>query len=817
MKNIDTTLVDKLKHAVELKFGRKILYAKDATLLAIDIDTIVNKQVSQSTIKRMWGLVKCKFQPSKYTLNALSEYLGFVNWDDYKGISQKLASPENDYQTWESVKKKADSITEYSFQSIKNRMGIPYVNTIVRDFARQKFEQFLASNHTATALVAPAGYGKSTIIAQMVEDFFIRKNARFPNDIVWLIDCGIIDVLMSKDFDIENYIIQLMGYDVHVSPRRFFQRHSEMRKGKMILIIDGLNEITSQNERLNLIIDKLIKIIASNDKTEWFKIIITCRTNTWYDFVERISECPNIQNKWFDVNLTGDFHQLSNLNLLTENEIDEIFRRNSFPSTYENIQLTNNDVIDIINIPYFLQTYMSLSKDDIFVSDIDLFNKFVVKNILHAKYRIEKFNIINAILKASNYGQRKSVVNKSKVYELIKANESAYNELLSYGILYEYEIDKGFQPIDTYIKFSNDTLYEFFLTNLWLKENTLDIKLFERVVEFYLENHTLKIHIVKWFIKYAFRETKIELLKNIFNILDVLVKTNINCTHPNECCQEIINQIGYELRRYRQLRDILIPYYASIPKGQVYYFQRFIDIDFLVLSFADRLDFLLQYDESAQTQIFAHSLKFWKAFLSENHSELRMEYNILKSLPNCEGLSLYYQGYMYSCSLLYQYYEEKEINISLLNKYHNIENEYALATPDKKMQFTQFQVSVIDTLFFCQKYDFIIEIYEKIKQDSIVYQHLEHSIFFKIIKLIYALSLLKTGQQAKAFEIYNNTKIEMFPINMKHFGMIKYYLIKAEFLHFQYNIAETRIALEKVINWSKMLGFKYFENWAVNK
>lgn len=76
-----------LKEDVELKFGRKITTysAFDSLFLAIKSDT--GKEISVSTLKRIWGYVKTQHEPRHEILSILSQYLGYKDWNDYMSSS----------------------------------------------------------------------------------------------------------------------------------------------------------------------------------------------------------------------------------------------------------------------------------------------------------------------------------------------------------------------------------------------------------------------------------------------------------------------------------------------------------------------------------------------------------------------------------------------------------------------------------------------------------------------------------------------------------------------------------------------------------
>lgn len=85
MKNITN-----LKEDIELKFGRKITTPSVFDSLCLDIKKDTGKEVSQSSLKRLWGYVKYPHQPRLEILSILSQYIGYKDWKDYISSNNDL-------------------------------------------------------------------------------------------------------------------------------------------------------------------------------------------------------------------------------------------------------------------------------------------------------------------------------------------------------------------------------------------------------------------------------------------------------------------------------------------------------------------------------------------------------------------------------------------------------------------------------------------------------------------------------------------------------------------------------------------------------
>jgi hypothetical protein len=70
-----------IKDKIHEKFGQSVRYPKDCNALADHISSLCKTKISGSTLKRLYGFVKGTQEPRLYTLDIISEYLGFKGWE----------------------------------------------------------------------------------------------------------------------------------------------------------------------------------------------------------------------------------------------------------------------------------------------------------------------------------------------------------------------------------------------------------------------------------------------------------------------------------------------------------------------------------------------------------------------------------------------------------------------------------------------------------------------------------------------------------------------------------------------------------------
>lgn len=75
--------IERLKASVEHFVGREIRRARDFKFLAGQIECCTRVQISQSTLKRLWGYVSCNSTTSSYVLDTLARMVGYANLQDF--------------------------------------------------------------------------------------------------------------------------------------------------------------------------------------------------------------------------------------------------------------------------------------------------------------------------------------------------------------------------------------------------------------------------------------------------------------------------------------------------------------------------------------------------------------------------------------------------------------------------------------------------------------------------------------------------------------------------------------------------------------
>ncbi len=806
-ENIRQILKDELlcAHKQEIK------YAKDCQILSLSIRQKTKRQISVTTLKRLFGIVPSRYNPSKYTLDSLAIYLDYLDWDDLKNSKGRINPEFLELDHWSLLKNRIQTLTDRSLSSLKTKLGDQFLDFPLREFAVNKFEAFLNSPQSATAFIAPEGYGKTSIVTQLVELFFTGPYARYPNDIVCLVDGSILVNLIDLDLEVVR-VKNIVDFQQRKSFSVYFRKHPEQVKGRFVLIIESLYQVYHQEYRLNQFVENLMDILSAYEDVSWFKLLITCRPDAWKSISNLIQKDPVLKSKWFDVQIGASGTDSINVPLLSEEELMCFLNKRHSVEWIEQFRFHYPDVAEVYNKPYMLQLFSANPNPQGSHTDLDILDFFVSSKILIEPYLEEKSVLISSFFKLSNYVKQGSTVNKADLPA--GANfDIAYKDLVFNNVFYEFNIRGSYLSVKTHVKFSNDILQDFFLANKWIEENGFDFALLRKVSEFYESNPMSRTNLLKCLIKMAFKENRIDILRDIFTLFE---SAEPGSEPPDESLvnQEIINTIGIELRKNEEAREFLIPLYAQSKLGQLLYFESFFDMDSLVLHSGDSINFYLENKHSDEARIYGHFLKFMQYFLSGERPACKNEYVFFQKFKLPEQIDPALAAYYYGAQLIYQCAYEAKADQNMLKEVFLTSGLYFKRGTQSEKGIPIFEYILIYALNYGSCFKEIIKLsnltIRKYRLDSTNLSW-RHQLFL----LIFARALLNSGEVEKALTLYRKVKLQNIPVNYKYYVRLRSSLIRVEFLVFENKIEKAQELIEEMKTISRMIRHKYFYDLAL--
>ncbi|GAA4314886.1 hypothetical protein [Compostibacter hankyongensis] len=509
--------VDLLKKYVRSKAGVSALSPGDCRRIVLDVQKTTGKQVSETTLKRFFGFASRKYNFSRFTVNALCEYVGFNGWDAFiqalEGMSQEEITIQSTH--WRNLRHKASVISDITLKTIRHRCGIPFELTIPRQFAETDFAHFIQSPYRLTAFIAPPGAGKSVLLAHLTEKFFNDPSSPYHNSIVWFVNAGIISSLGNYGFQLDDWFNEQMGLVGEVSFREYFQKHPEEVNGKVFLILDGFDEYIFNNGQLGKLFSNITDLICYNDNLSWMKLVIAVRSTTWMMLEEQLNSSEYLKRSWYPgLYFRKETH--SNIPPLSNDEVGALLTQiEGRPVTVDRLPAR---LLSQLRSTFYMQLYYQLrekEKDFGYTrrhTAYELVSEFVLKKIYLTKRSTEKLVLINRFIRLSGEGQ----VEKNQLLQEIIRYPEAYEELISNGIWMEENRSDTMRHREV-IRFVYDNLFEYFVAQDLIQRHQQQFSrsLFREVEREYGRS-PLKLVLLQWIVRHAARSGEFAAIGELF-------------------------------------------------------------------------------------------------------------------------------------------------------------------------------------------------------------------------------------------------------------------------------------------------------------
>jgi len=79
-----TPEIEELKSFIEQEYGKMLCTTTDFEEFSIHLKTKIGKNISASTLKRLYGYVNDDHKPRVNTLDALAQYIGYSKFEDFR-------------------------------------------------------------------------------------------------------------------------------------------------------------------------------------------------------------------------------------------------------------------------------------------------------------------------------------------------------------------------------------------------------------------------------------------------------------------------------------------------------------------------------------------------------------------------------------------------------------------------------------------------------------------------------------------------------------------------------------------------------------
>jgi hypothetical protein len=449
--------------------------------------------------------------------------------------------------------------------------------------------------------------------------------------------------LIAKGFDLTHWLASQMGLDPGDNFKEYFALHPLERKGKMVLVIDSIDQITDRANKFNELMESLLTLIALNDETPWFKIILSMRCATWSKLQLLGSNSPLIKSQWYHVGFHTHAKTFINVPLLSYQERTDILlniiKQSKILSKIENVrkQIVSHDLYEYISMPIYFESYIKklASSEANITTPVELLIDLHKTYIANGKYAEEKQRIIDNFLNFIEYDLESMHVRKKDLVETIESRfaEKAYEELVSIGIISEENHYNKFGTQTTYVTVEYPFFFSYLIAVKVLvyleKPSILNYKYFLWVNI----DQSLKKMGFRWLIFFAFYLKDYELIFKLKYIIKELEEKNEEYSiRDNPFINDMINTIGICLRLDSEARNFLMERFASDTLWQQYYFESFLDHDHITSYYGEAVSIYSLYKRDTKGIIYSHVIQLLRFTLTLNFERARIHLEILDSI-----------------------------------------------------------------------------------------------------------------------------------------------------------------------------------------
>lgn len=616
-----------LQKEVSRKFGVDAIAPSDCKRLATSISEVTHKLVSETTLKRVFGFATAQHSFSNYTLSTLAQYCNYKDWEDFQTrhyLETNTADQEESANKWGELKSKAVTISHYTITTIKNRAGMPFQNTIPRGYCFAQMERFLEGDYAATAFIAPSGWGKSTTLVHLAEYFWFSKEAKYKQDICWFINAHAVGNLLMRGFALHTWLDHQLNLGNGENFREYFADHFDKAGGRMILIVDGFDEVVVSADKLKLLYTKLEEFVYSNDKYPWIKVILSIRSTSWADMFQHSLQTPIFRRYWY---LGNEMDEETNTNMppLTEQEVKSVLYNHQLTPIM--VRTFSDQLLQILRLPYYLQLFcqQNTGRDYPFPNEhlslLEMVSKLVQTKIFNTPTNSFKIRVIERLLQFTSLSNTEQIhTNKSLLLDEHGDLYVSYKELLTDNILIE-EVHYQELAFRVDVRFTHPLLLEYFTAMHYIQQigTAALCDVLQQIVK--QQTAATRVGVLRWILRYAINNEQSEIIHKMLGM------PQLSNTERAYLLEYLIVHYQHENTRGVSLKNVFpAGYFRKNP------LHRYLNDNFLHQNKKKLLNALLELADTAEDKLKVHSLQFITSLMQLDAEQCEQELNYIKKV-----------------------------------------------------------------------------------------------------------------------------------------------------------------------------------------
>lgn len=496
-----------------------------------------------------------------------------------------------------------EQITRFTLTSIERRSLGGFRRTIPRVELERKLDAFLASETPIFPLIAPGGFGKSIALAHWVRTIKRTHYCLF---------CGagmFLTMLEEGGMTRDQPRLKLddpgnIFHGIRTLPTR--------EQPSLVVVIDALDEISNDPKRMLRLVDYLFE--ASGACHGEAKFVFSIKEATWRTYLQERFESATAAAYAEQV---GPLPETGYTNIapLSNSEIRKIIANDNGtgdqPFIFECISW---DIRELLRIPIQLylvsrlfETIPSLEH----LSRTDVIREYLSEFLFRSNYAGEKENIVWKILGMMEEKGEYLRVNKKelKMQSLVNrkreaANYQAYHELLHDGILIEEREENANGIFVTRTGFRHQNFFVYLYALYLIREaGALSFSLISGIAK-QKENEAWINDLIATLYQVAYDAENLEALKDF-------------CTLPRRILSSLSVRltVGASFRKDTATREELVALYAASEAGRRYFFESYVDTNFLFNNYVMRTREYQQHNKGKEAVLFTNAIFYLAAFM----------------------------------------------------------------------------------------------------------------------------------------------------------------------------------------------------------
>jgi DNA-binding SARP family transcriptional activator len=710
---------------------------------------------------------------------------------------------------WQRLRQQAAELSRRTLAAVKQRSGLPFYLTLPRRSCVRHLERFLRSEAKATALIGPAGCGKSIALAHAADRLWLGAAPAYPDDVLWYVQAEDLRTVAGSGFELPSLLRPQAWFGGDDGLASFFDSHGEAVGGRVILLLDGVDGHALDPRTLDALIAQLLGLVATR-RHPWMRVVVAMRTPGWQRLAGRVDHASALARAWYGVRWDAEEEGLRNVPPLRGSEVRQVIRRACRNGAPSGTMLAALTATPMLREPGYLQLLLQAGVLSAPLDERRLVEGYLDARVFAGPDGASRAELLAAFLRLGRHG-RLAAVERRRLRSRPRRRVAAYDDLLTLGVLRERQqrADNGL-PVAV-VAAGQPQVLDYLVVRHWLAaDGGLTAGMLRRMAERYAGT-THRIELLEWVARIAVSEGAFGVLEEIFELpLEVA-----ELDHLSRC-------LGCMLRQHDDARAWLLPRWAERSSGRRHYFESFVDQDYLVLQLMEHLPAYIAAASDRQARVFGHAMMLLGSLLRLDAGASRGHAAVLEALAPDADIHPLPLGRAMAYRIMCHHLLDGAVPAALMNTALDLA-AVPLRPTDRFGSFPVYHLYLAEALNLCGMQPVALDVVELGRRHfPQLAEHRDRTVFYRLLLTHEAMALACTGRIAAARQVLLTCARERALHSPQtypsfHYAALHHRLVAAE-IDVRTGTAQTAARrLKRVMDTSRTLGFALFEALAAGR